>query len=108
MAIGTHNTSVTHLDNGNIAVDYMGTRIVIANPQTGEVQLDNGGWITATTARRMNELADTYSMQFQVSRRGGKMRVHHIVDGVIMTTPFTSIEIKVTRENLRGVAISTK
>ena len=73
--IGKHATTVKHFDNGNVAVNYQATRVVLANGNTGTVRLDSGGWKTQTTKTRMNQFANQYGMKFHVYQLRGEWYV---------------------------------
>ncbi len=67
--IGTHATTVEHFANGNVKVTYHNTRIAFLNPQHRRVRLDSGGWRTATTKRRMNQVLESYNIPLRVVQR---------------------------------------
>jgi hypothetical protein len=60
-ARGTH-------DLGGVV--YHDTRIVCWGPQ--DIILDNGGWFTPTTQRRMNQAAEAYGLGFHVYQDKGE------------------------------------
>lgn len=90
--IGTHATIVRHFGNGNVAVNYHDTRVVLANGNTGAVRLDSGGWKTQTTKTRMNQFANQYGMKFRVFQLRGDWYVEtpsgtiEFTDGMEFTT----------------------
>jgi hypothetical protein len=51
---GTHTTCT--MQDGIATVTYRGTKVVALTP-AGEYQFNPGGWVTATTLRRMNTYA---------------------------------------------------
>ena len=52
------------------AVRYHDTNVVEFTPDT--ITLNSGGWLTATTKRRMNETASAYGLDFWVSQEDFK------------------------------------
>lgn len=44
------------------------------------VKLCHGGWVTATTARRLNQVLVTWKLPGSVYRRGGRMYYSRCVD----------------------------
>ena len=65
--IGNHKTSVIN-DNQVTMVCYHNTPVVkIKETSSGKcVILNNGGWYTATTKRRMNQASNQYGLKFNV------------------------------------------
>lgn len=63
-------TKVRH-DGGYIIVRYHNTDVIKFT--SGVIRLDNGGWITATTALRINQACHQYGLNVGVSRKQGKM-----------------------------------
>ena len=55
------------------AVKYHQTEIVIFSDKG--ILLDTGGWETATTKRRMNQVSDIYGLGFHVYTKGGILMV---------------------------------
>ena len=53
--------------------EIQGTTVYEYTPSVGLITLDNGRFITATTARRMNQCFGTYSGDFRVFIRKEKM-----------------------------------
>jgi hypothetical protein len=88
--VGTHATTVTHYDRGTVTVKYHQTTIVAANPQTGDLELNSGGWQTYTTKSRMNQFAAQYEMPFSVYQKNFNWYVQtpngtfNFVDGMIL------------------------
>lgn len=78
--IGTRNTQVTHFSGGWVRVILHKTEIVHTNPQKGIVFLDSGGYRTQLTKRRMNEVAESYGLDFSVHQVKGKWYV--ITNGI--------------------------
>jgi hypothetical protein len=50
-------TTLRMLDNGDIGLEYHST-IVVTYFKDGGYKLDNGGWFTMTTKKRMNDFTD--------------------------------------------------
>jgi len=76
-------TSVDHRDSGVTEVWYHKTLVASSgalhiDPQGNRyrwVVLNHGGWPTATTTRRMNQLAGEQALRYHVWRRKGQMFV---------------------------------
>ena len=64
--IGTHRTTIT-TDNGTTEVVYHSTKVVKFNSET--ITLNTGGWDTTTTKRRMNQVSDTYGLEYRVFQK---------------------------------------
>lgn len=60
-----HTTVVTH--GGKTTVTYHSTPVVIFDGKT--IELNSGGWQTATTKSRMNQTANQFDLGFTVSQR---------------------------------------
>ena len=69
--IGRCNTKVWN-DNGHFSVQLWNT-VVYHETQEGLITLDNGGWITPTTARRMNQALLYRGMPGSVRIKNGQM-----------------------------------
>ena len=70
---GKAATKVLDLSDENglrTAVRYHDTLVVEFTPDT--ITLNSGGWRTATTKKRMNEVADHYLLGFHVSQENFK------------------------------------
>ena len=61
--IGNHKTSVVN-DNSVTMVCYHNTPVVKITDD--EIILNSGGWLTATTKRRMNQASLQYNLGFAV------------------------------------------
>ena len=61
--IGNHKTSVIN-DNSVTMVCYHSTPVVKITDD--EIILNSGGWLTATTKRRMNQASLQYNLGFSV------------------------------------------
>ena len=61
--IGTHKTNVIN-DNNVLMVCYHNTPVVKITDD--EIILNSGGWLTATTKRRMNQASLQYNLGFAV------------------------------------------
>ena len=77
-----HNTYMTRLSSGSVAVTYHKTEIVTYHPN-GTITLDNGGWHTVTTARRMHRLTPS---NVRVGVRNRLMYVERVTDDGVTTT----------------------
>lgn len=62
--IGRTATTVAGDGEGNTEITYHSTRVVIFSAEL--IALDNGGWYSVTTKRRMNEASNTFQLGFQV------------------------------------------
>lgn len=74
-AIGSKNTTVSGTLTG-INVRLYQTVIVNVDFIARRVTLRTGGHITATTARRMNEVAKALGLDYHVRKAGDVLRVH--------------------------------
>ena len=63
MSIGTYRTTVSYSQDYTRVV-FWTTEIVRFNSQ--EIVLNTGGWHTATTKRRMNQVSDSFGLGFHV------------------------------------------
>lgn len=61
--IGSHKTVILN-DGNKTSVVYHQTAIVIFDQNT--IQLNSGGWLTATTKKRMNQTSGQYSLGFGI------------------------------------------
>lgn len=73
--IGKKNTKVFTDYNGDIVVKLYETEAVRFNDYF--ITLDNGGWITATTANRMTQVSNQFKLGFSVSRKQDEMFVFY-------------------------------
>ncbi|MGL5934100.1 MAG: hypothetical protein ACRCZI_00605 [Cetobacterium sp.] len=75
--ISKNNTAIVKHADGSRAVVLHSTEIVRVYSD-GAIKLDNGGWVTVTTATRMNQVANEWGLGFAVGRKKGVMsvRVH--------------------------------
>jgi len=64
--IGGHCTNVIDV-NGILAVQYHGTLVVRVLPES--IELDTGGWFTATTKLRMNQASNQWCLGYRVYQR---------------------------------------
>ena len=71
--VGTHKTAVYTDSNGDLCVKYH-TTVVWRKTPGGMVTLDNGGWQTVTTAKRIDEAFRQFcpDAQFYVCQRKGE------------------------------------
>ena len=67
--IGKHRTSVRlhEYNNGMVITRYCSTDIVTFN--SGWIALNHGGYMTATTKRRMNRVAEAFDLGFKVYQK---------------------------------------
>ena len=68
--IGTHKTSIHTDDNNGIGVTrvkYHYTNVVTFDDS--HIQLQSGGWHTATTKLRMNQTSSQFRLGYKVSQR---------------------------------------
>jgi hypothetical protein len=67
-----HYLNTTIRRSGNVISAVLhNTEIIKLDNEAGTVTFDNGGWSTATTIRRLNQIADDLSLPFNFSRAGG-------------------------------------
>tara|TARA_R100000781_G_scaffold50744_1_gene33548 strand:+ start:1313 stop:1585 length:273 start_codon:yes stop_codon:yes gene_type:complete len=66
MNIGTHKTSIK-TTNSLTSVRYWATDVVQFD--NDKITLNNGGWYTSTTKRRMNETSEQFNLGFKVYQR---------------------------------------
>lgn len=64
--IGAHRTNVFTDDAGFTCIVYHEVQVVKFNDT--EIVLDTGGWGTATTVKRMNQVAETFKLGYRVFR----------------------------------------
>lgn len=64
--IGTHRTTISS-DNGSTVVTYHRTQVVSFNDKL--INLRSGGYQTVTTKRRMNQVASTFNLGYEVYQR---------------------------------------
>ena len=65
-AIGTHKTTISYYPN-HTCIKYWDTKIVKFN--LDKISLDNGGFYTSTTKRRMNQVSNYYNLGFHVYQK---------------------------------------
>lgn len=80
--IGSHKTIILN-DGNKTSVVYHQTAIVIFDQNT--IQLNSGGWLTATTKKRMNQTSMQYSLSFGVYQKDFQWYVDYMGE----TLPFT-------------------
>lgn len=62
--IGRTSTTVANDDNGNTALTYHQTKVVVWNAE--QITLNSGGYRTATTKHRMMEASTVFNLGFFV------------------------------------------
>lgn len=72
--VGKTATSVFTDDKGALCVRYHQT-VVARKHADGVIELDSGGWRTATTKLRMNQFAHQYGLGFGVYQEKGEWYV---------------------------------
>lgn len=72
MSITSNNTTIVEQD-GWTYVTLHSTCIVQFNDVKSLIRLNHGGYVTHTTVRRMNEVAEEYDLPYKVRRSGGIM-----------------------------------
>ena len=72
--IGSHKTRVDKNDNV-IRVRYWNTDVVTVGPEF--IVLDNGGYWTNTTKRRMNQASEEYGLGYHVFQKKGDWFVEY-------------------------------
>lgn len=83
MTIGTHKTTVYQNERNMTAVRYHQTEVVQFDGN--KVILDSGGWHSATTKKRMNQVSETHGLGFTVYQKNFEW----LVDFHGTTIPFT-------------------
>lgn len=73
--IGRTNTRVANID-GRFTVILWSTMVYEEDLDLGIITLNNGGWVTPTTARRMNQALAHRGFDLKVSIRKGAMFLH--------------------------------
>jgi len=81
--VGTIATTVGSSHGGWHIVTYHETEVVRWNDKQGVVILNSGGWRTATTKTRMNQVSNQYGLGYLVKQVSGKWYVH-LSDGGIL------------------------
>ena len=72
--ISKNNTTVTPRADGSVVVTLHQTEIVKVFPT--HIELDTGGWLTATTIMRMQQVCREMNLGWTVSRAGGKLTAY--------------------------------
>lgn len=60
-----------YTEGGKVKVSYHNTVVGEFDPATGHVVINNGGWFTATTKDRINEILGVAGLQSRVFQKGG-------------------------------------
>ena len=68
--ISKNNTAIIHHTNGNISVILHSTEIVTI--KTDVIELNTGGYFTATTKTRMNQVSNEMGLGYQVYQKKGE------------------------------------
>jgi hypothetical protein len=68
--VSKNNTVVVDNKNGKQVVLH---QTIVVKFDDKKIQLNNGGWVTTTTAVRMNQASNEYGLGYYVSRKGGEM-----------------------------------
>ena len=76
--ISRNNTTIVPKRDHTVVTLHQ-TEIVKVYPD--RVELDTGGYLTATTIARMNQAANQMNLGFSVSRKGGEFSVRKIGQG---------------------------
>ena len=69
MNISRFRNTATYSDNGTTKVILYSTKIVEWNHNRDSIILNNGGWMTVTTKRRMNQVAGQFDLGFTVYQK---------------------------------------
>ena len=69
MNISRFRNTAIYSDNGTTKVILYSTKIVEWNHNRDSIILNNGGWMTATTKRRMNQVAEQFDLGFTVYQK---------------------------------------
>jgi len=81
---------------GETIVTYRGTPVVVFDDS--KIELNTGGWKTATTKTRMNQASNQYDLGYQVVQKGGEWFVKQ-VNG--QTIPFEGNSLIINRGGMR-------
>jgi hypothetical protein len=73
--VGTHKTTITTNEAGNISIIYHSTVVVKINKDS--IQLNSGGWQTNTTKTRMNQASSQFDLGFSVYQKQYKWYVDY-------------------------------
>ena len=93
--VGTHKTTVSTSD-GVTRVTYHSTDVVTFDAE--KITLDSGGWLTATTKKRINQASDQFDLGYHVYQLGGawlvdidgdRLSPRMWADGIIINRDFT-------------------
>ena len=69
MNISRFGNTAIYSDNGTTKVILYSTKIVEWNHNRDSIILNNSGWMTATTKRRMNQVAEQFDLGFTVYQK---------------------------------------
>ena len=69
MNISRFGNTAIYSDNGTTKVILYSTKIVEWNHNRDSIILNNGGWMTVTTKRRMNQVAEQFDLGFTVYQK---------------------------------------
>ena len=69
MNISRFRNTATYSDNSTTKVILYSTKIVEWNHNRDSIILNNGGWMTVTTKRRMNQVAEQFDLGFTVYQK---------------------------------------
>lgn len=83
--ISKNNTNIL-IDGENSLVTLHKTIIVKVSPK--EITLNSGGWLTATTRTRMNQVANEWGLNYHVSQVRGKWYVTAEIAGIKQCSDF--------------------
>jgi hypothetical protein len=70
--VSKNNTCVGR-DGKKITITLHNTQVVSFDDK--KIILDHGGWVTTTTAARMNQASNEFNLGYYVSRKAGEMYV---------------------------------
>ena len=69
MNISRFRNTTIYNDNGTTKVILYSTKIVEWNHNRDSIILNNGGWMTVTTKKRMNQVAEQFDLGFTVYQK---------------------------------------
>jgi len=69
MNISRFRNTATYSDNSTTKVILYSTKIVEWNHNRDSIIHNNGGWMTVTTKRRMNQVAEQFDLGFTVYQK---------------------------------------
>jgi len=66
------NTQIYEKGDGSVAVNLHGTEVAVWSPVDNTVKINSGGYKTATTKRRINQVFDLVGLESEIDQKGGE------------------------------------